>query len=73
MPDKLPLTPLRCRLDDAALLISALPVRDWPRWIIYLLGSLESVAQERGDYDAYAEVLADLRDELTTRLEQNQG
>ena len=71
MTEKLPPTPLRCRLDDAALLISALPVRDWPRWIIYLLESLEAVAQERDDRDAYAEVLARLRDDLTTRLEQN--
>jgi hypothetical protein len=52
-------------------LISALPLRDWPRWVAYLLGSLEAVAQERGDGDAYLEVLARLRDDLTARLEQS--
>ena len=71
MTDQLPRTPLRCQLDDAALLISALPVRDWPRWVAYLLGSLEAVAQERGDGDAYFEMLAYLRDDLTARLEQS--
>jgi hypothetical protein len=71
MTDQLPRTPLRCRLDDAALLISALPLHDWPRWVAYLLRSLEAVAQERGDGDAYVEMLADLRSDLTTRLEQS--
>jgi hypothetical protein len=58
--DRFPPTVLQCKLDDAALLLSALPVKDWGRWILYLLQALEDIAQERDQEAALHEMLAEL-------------
>ena len=64
------LSEIRDELDKAAELMATKPIQQWGEWVLYLLGVLDSKAQANKQRDVYTEMLVDIRDEITARLEQ---
>ena len=64
------LSEIRDEMDKAAELMATKPVRQWSQWVFYLLDVLDSEAKVNMQRDAYIEMLADIRNDITIELEK---
>ncbi len=63
---------IQAKTEEAAQHIAALPVERWGQWAVHLLKVLDSIAQERGEREAYNEVLDVVQRDILTRLDRKQ-